>query len=52
MGCVSGKDCDDDETVHEVSVKDFWMGQYEVTFDEWQTCVGDGGCQSNKAPEG
>ena len=50
MGCVSGQDCQDDEAVHEVNVKSFWMGQYEVTFAEWQHCVSNGGCQSNQTP--
>ena len=51
MGCVSGEGCRDDETVHSVSVNDFWIGKYEVTFDEWQACVDKAGCQSNKNPD-
>ena len=36
MGCVSGKDCDDDEQpVHEVRVESFELGKYEVTFEEY-----------------
>ena len=36
MGCVSGRDCDDDEQpVHEVRVKSFELGKYEVTFEEY-----------------
>ena len=36
MGCVSGRDCDDDERpVHEVEVRSFALGQYEVTFEEY-----------------
>ena len=42
MGC--GKwtgQCDPDESpVHEVCVDDFWMGQYEVTQNEWQIIMG------------
>ena len=31
---------------HRVSVKKpFAIGRFEVTFEEWQTCVGDGGCR-------
>lgn len=32
------------EKQHHVSVKDFWLGQYEVTFAEWDACVTSGGC--------
>ena len=36
MGCVSGRDCDDDEQpVHEVRVEAFELGKYEVTFEEY-----------------
>ena len=36
MGCVSGRDCDDDEQpVHEVRVESFELGKYEVTFEEY-----------------
>jgi formylglycine-generating enzyme required for sulfatase activity len=45
MGCVSGKECLDEENpVHLVHVPRFWMGKYEVTFDEWDACVADSGC--------
>jgi formylglycine-generating enzyme required for sulfatase activity len=31
--------------VHEVSIqKPFYIGRYEVTFDEWDACVADKGC--------
>ena len=37
MGCVSGRDCEDDERpVHEVAVSSFPLGVYEVTFDEYE----------------
>ena len=29
---------------HRVTVKSFALGQYEVTFDEWDACVRGGGC--------
>ena len=47
MGCVSGHDCDDDEQpVHRVTIaQPFAVGQYEVTFAEWDACVAGGGCQ-------
>ena len=36
MGCVSGRDCHDDEhPVHEVQVESFELGKYEVTFEEY-----------------
>lgn len=31
----------------EVSVPAFAMGQTEVTFDQWDACVADGGCTNN-----
>ena len=37
MGCVSGRDCRDDERpVHQVEVSSFALGQYEVTFEEYE----------------
>ena len=37
MGCVSGRDCQDDEQpVHEVEVSSFGLGVYEVTFEEYE----------------
>ena len=30
--------------VHRVTVPDFKMGKYEVTFTQWDACVADGGC--------
>ena len=36
MGCVSGRDCYDDEVpVHEVEIPAFALGVYEVTFEEY-----------------
>ena len=36
MGCVSGKNCEDDEKpVHEVRVASFALSKYEVTFEEY-----------------
>jgi formylglycine-generating enzyme required for sulfatase activity len=32
--------------VHQVRIqKPFYIGRSEVTFDEWDACVADGGCQ-------
>lgn len=45
MGCVSGKDCSADEKpVHKVTLSAFAMSATEVTFDQWDACVADGGC--------
>ena len=27
------------------------VGRYEVTFDEWDTCVAEGGCNGHRCPE-
>jgi len=49
MGCVSGRGCwfvADDEPVHRVTIaQPFAVGQYEVTFGEWDGCVVSGGCK-------
>ena len=46
MGCVSGQNCQDDESpVHRVTIDaPFAVGVYEVTFTEWDRCVRAGGC--------
>lgn len=31
-------------------LRDFAVGKFEVTFDEWDACAADGGCRSNKTP--
>jgi len=48
---MSEKDREEDEKQHRVHVGDFWIGKTEVTYDQWQACVNDGGCQSNIYPE-
>jgi len=53
MGCVSGKGCQDDEKpVHRVTVPSFEMGKYEVTFDDWDACIADGGCSHKPNDQG
>ena len=53
MGCVSGKDCHDDEKpVHKVTVGSFYMSKYETTFGQWDACVADGGCKHKPVNEG
>lgn len=45
MGCDEGKDCYDSEKPgHAVEVSAFQMGKHEVTFNEWDACIADGGC--------
>jgi formylglycine-generating enzyme required for sulfatase activity len=34
----------DEDPRHEVTVAEFALGRTEVTFDEWDACVADGGC--------
>ncbi len=47
MGCVSGKNCRSDEKpVHRVKISAFEMGSTEVTFEQWDACVADGGCKT------
>lgn len=36
--------------VRRVSVADFAIGKYEVTFEEWDACVRDRACVSNPTP--
>lgn len=44
MGCLNDRDvvdklgCYPNETIHDVQVKTFYIGKYEVTFDEWDVC--------------
>ena len=34
----------DEKPAHSVTVPSFKMGKHEVTFDQWDACVADGGC--------
>lgn len=38
--------------VHEVEVGEFYLGKYEVTFDEWDACVRARGCLNPADDEG
>ena len=42
---------DNERPQREVTVPAFAMGQTQVTFDEWDTCVADGGCTQNPGDE-
>jgi formylglycine-generating enzyme required for sulfatase activity len=46
-----GRD-DNEGPQHEVALQPFAIGQYEVTFDEWDACVADGGCSQKPEDEG
>jgi formylglycine-generating enzyme required for sulfatase activity len=38
---------------HQVTIaRPFALGKYEVTFDEWDACVAEGGCVQNSGDEG
>ena len=38
--------------MHAVSVPSFAVGAYEVTFEEWDACVADGGCGGHRPADG
>ena len=44
MGDTLGNGYDYERPVHTVSVKGFFLGRYEVTVRQWNTCVAEGGC--------
>lgn len=38
---------------HQVTIAaPLWVGKYEVTFDEWDACVADGGCKHTPKDQG
>jgi len=41
----NGRNANEDPQ-HRVSIRDFAIGKYEVTFDEWDACVAGGGCKA------
>ena len=55
MGSPSGEEgrYDDEGPLHRVSVEQsFAVGEYEVTFAEWDACVSAGGCSHRPEDEG
>ncbi len=48
MGDIQGGGASDEKPVHEVYIKSFKMGKYEITVGQYMACVRDGGC---KPPE-
>jgi formylglycine-generating enzyme required for sulfatase activity len=45
VACHKGECSGPHSSDYEVLVQAFEMGKYEVTFDEWDSCVNDGGCK-------
>lgn len=41
----------DESPQHPVTVRKFALGRYDVTFDDWDACVADGGCPSLPTPD-
>lgn len=54
MGCVSGQDCErNEEPLHEVTIPhSFAVSKHEVTFEQWDACVGAGGCSHRPDDDG
>lgn len=44
MGDLNHAGYSDEQPVRTVTMRPFYIGQYEVTFREWDQCVEDGGC--------
>jgi len=44
MGDISGGGYGEERPVHKVNISSFRMGKHEITFDQWDACVTDGGC--------
>ena len=42
----------DEKPAHSVTVPDFKVGKYEVTFSQWDACVADGGCGGYRPDDG
>ena len=44
MGDLADAGYSDEKPVRTVSIRPFYLGQYEVTFREWDQCVAEGAC--------
>ena len=44
MGDLNDKGEIDESPVRTVNIRPFRLGKHEVTFDQWDACVADGGC--------
>ncbi|HEY9547867.1 MAG TPA: SUMF1/EgtB/PvdO family nonheme iron enzyme, partial [Kiloniellaceae bacterium] len=53
MGDLSGDGRNEERPIHAVSIEySFAVGRFEVTFDQWNACVAEGGCSQRPADEG
>lgn len=52
MGDLSVIGWDREKPVHEVPIRAFWAGKYEVTFAEWDACEAAGGCKTRPSDSG
>ncbi len=54
MGCQGNdKDCRDiEKPAHEVNLSAFAIGKYEVTFEMWDACYAQGGCDKSPDDQG
>lgn len=41
---------DNEGPQHRVSIRQFAVSRYEISFDQWSACVRGGGCTNNSAP--
>jgi len=49
---MGSNDGDAEKPAHRVVIQQpFAVGKFEVTFEEWDVCVADGGCNSNPNPD-
>jgi formylglycine-generating enzyme required for sulfatase activity len=52
MGAPAGQHASESERPqHEVTIRRFAVGKFEITFDQWEACASRGGCTSNRAPD-
>lgn len=52
MGSQAGEQgWNDERPTRTVEVREFEVGKYEVTFDDWGACVSRGGCAANPNPK-
>jgi formylglycine-generating enzyme required for sulfatase activity len=52
MGSPNGHGYSDEYPQHLVNVSAFALGKYDVTFNEWDACVADGGCTKHPSDHG
>ncbi|MDE0154810.1 MAG: bifunctional serine/threonine-protein kinase/formylglycine-generating enzyme family protein [Gammaproteobacteria bacterium] len=52
MGDLSGEGITSEKPVHAVTIRPFKLGKYEVTFEQWDACVADGGCNGYSPHDG